>query len=237
MSNFIAYGYSDEKTLSCSYGSLQYANDSMYSYHIFRVLITFAVSTIFIWDSSLSRMYSPLAKIINISFLLQFLSAAAYLMYYPYQLTDTNCTEVFLSRLCTIVIIVGEIHQTYFLATVLGLRLYHFNFRGIFSLTISHMAQILTILTCISILLGLYLNKEVFMIVESLWTILISTLQIYLIRLSRNLINNLREDSIISPNGSTVLIFENLSLLQVIPSLFIFIRSIFEINGKFFQTI
>jgi hypothetical protein len=114
------------------------------------------------------------------------------------------------------VIMLGELHQVYFLATSLGLARMR-----LLGLTWTYMLNVMTVVIFIVLTASLYYRR--LLIFSNLWTFQVSCLQIYVIRQSR-IRGNVTDGQLISGNETSVRLFEKLSLCQLLPSAFSFIK-------------
>jgi hypothetical protein len=139
-----------------------------------------------------------------------------YFVYYPYAELDGNCTELLINRLYYGVIMLGELHQVYFLANSLGLSR-----MKLFGFTWSQMLSFMTAVIFIVLTASLYFRR--LLIASNLWTFQVSCLQIYVIRQSR-IRDNVNDGQLISGNETSVRLFEKLSICQLLPSAFSFVK-------------
>ena len=218
--------------MSCKYDNYEIANYVMLQYHTFCIIMTIATAVLFLRDNHLFRMYIPLGRSVHISLFLQLAAAISYYMKFPYEDNLSNCPELVYSKLVTMSIAYGEIHQTYLLATVLGLQSYQLHLYSNMVISISTLCNILTVFTLAFIAISLTLHPEILHIYDNFFTIFIAFLQFYFIRLSKSMQEeNHNQKSMLKPFSTEISIFENLTILQYLPSLFAGGRSVLQLLG------
>ena len=215
----------------CLYGVYDDANRVMTEFQTFNAVI---IGTLFIIFShqllTLNRFYRPLARLVNISLILQLLAAFFYAVSYPYAEGKGNCIEIVISEMAVLVITFAEFHQIYVIANILGVGSYKFPLFG----SLNNMLSYLTILTFVSSVLSFCLYGEEptsvdhRQLLEEFWSITASGLQIYCIYLAREKFNHRDEEnctndlefSLMAPTDPIVGLFEKMSLCQVLISCF-----------------
>ena len=120
----------------------------------------------------------------------------------------------------------GEMHQLYLIANILGMGNHVFAFKDMFKATLPEGLQIAAIFMFTSIFIAYLYFRDVLMIVENLWTLLVSAGQLYFIDIAKSIPQHKLQNAIVSPNDSSVLIFKHLSTLQLFPSAFCLLRRI-----------
>ena len=219
----------------CSYGNEDRRNRVMYEVHTFSLIITCSLCFLLFGSTKLKRVYAPLSNVVNAALIIQILSNLLYYVYYPYDETSGNCTEIVLRRVYIILIMFGELHQVYFIANVLGLSHYRFKLNSEISVSLETALQGATVVATVSVLYSV-LARRIFMLERNTWGLFIVCLQLYFIRSAKKLSENSSntEDfpahsSLIDANHEAVSIFEALSWLQVIPCVFAVIYRVIEI--------
>jgi hypothetical protein len=97
-------------------------------------------------QQNLHKFYVPLARLVNITILLQLVSAILYFSQYPYGDGKGNCTEMFIGELYTVGITFAEFHQLYLIANILGLGRHNFPVFG----SLNKMLKYLTAFTVLA---------------------------------------------------------------------------------------
>jgi hypothetical protein len=218
---------------SCSYGAD--SNRVMFEYQVFCAVLTVSISPLLLFNENLHNLYKPLARLVDISLILQLICCILYFISFPYPDNGGNCAEMFVSRLTTICIMFGEFHQIYFIAKMLGLGKHNFSCGG----SLERLLKFLLICSIFSISVSFFFFKEALLVVENSWTIIASSIQLYCIHLSKSLPWDRRNESIISSSDNAVVMFENLSILQLIPSTvclvkrIVFIFNLFPLQKEF----
>lgn len=210
----------------------------MFEYHSFSLILTVAVSSILLFSASLHRFYAPLAHLVDVSLITQFFGAMLYFMYHPYIVEgEGNCPEVFLSRINTVAIMFGELHQVYFIANILGLGYHRFVFKGFISCTLPQVLKFALVVMVVSIITTFLFFNAAIDDVEFIWTIFISLVQIYVIHLAKSISPDHCVGAAIPASDIYVRIFEKLSTLQLVPSAASLIISICwdEYNLEYFK--
>jgi hypothetical protein len=197
----------------CVYGNAD--SETLLEYHLLCLIVTLCISTLLWSDFTLAKFYLPLSQMVNFSIVLQLISAIFYLFYYPYHSDESNCPEFFSSRLATVAIMLGELHQINLIANVLGIGLHKFNFHGRTSISLHAVLKIASWVVFLSMSVVFLYFGEATLIIENSWTLCVSLLQLYLIALARKLLRGRQFEGVVSPNSSAVQIFESLSTMQV----------------------
>jgi hypothetical protein len=207
----------------CLYGSENRRNSEVKRSQAVALILCLTLSFL-MFNEKLRKLYSPLAKIVNISFILRILGCLSYFAYYPYQEDEGNCTELVLYRVYNGVIMLGEMHQVFFLANFLGMG--RFKIKG-FSL--SQILKFMTIIIFATIFMSLFFRK--LLMIRNLWSVIIAYTQIYIIQQSR-LSNEYNENSaFIKPSNASVRIFEKCAYCQLLPSAFSFVKRFLSVFG------
>lgn len=199
---------------NCTYGDSDRRNQMMLEYHVLSLILTSCVGMLLLYDPNLRRFYLPLARLVNMTIFLQIGSALLYLVQYPYTEDESNCTEFFLSRVATVTVMLGELHQIFLIANVLGIGRHKFQFRGRCSASLDSVLNYSSgaIVASMAIVFLFFPNLAVS--IEHVWTVAVSGMQIYSIRLARNLSRGRELESVFSPNSSLIRLFESISFLQ-----------------------
>jgi hypothetical protein len=207
----------------CLYGSEDRRNNQIKRDQAVSLLLCLSVMCVLLYNKQLRRLYLPLARIVNATMILKVIDGCLYFAFYPYAENEGNCSEILVSRVYAGATMLGELHLVFFLATLLGLGRY--KFQGV---SLSAILNGLTVVIFVTILLSLYFRK--LLIIRGLWSFLLSCLQIYFIRQSR-ISTNVRDDPLISGNSTSVRLFEKMSLCQLLPSGFSFVKRILGVCG------
>ena len=199
----------------CLYGDYVRRNETIKRDLAVALLLCMTVSCVLLYHAQLRRLYLPLSRITNASLIMRFTGCIAYFVYFPYAESEGNCTELVINRAYNGVIMLGELHQVYFLAISLGLARMR-----LFGFTLSQMLNVFTAMIFIVLTASLFYRR--LLIFSNLWTFQVSCLQLYVIRQSRMRGNV--TDQLISGNETSVRLFEKLSQCQLLPSAFSFIK-------------
>ena len=202
--------------LLCSYGSqIQVAFD----YHLFTVLLTIPMMYLLLYNRNLRNFYAPLAKLVNLSLILNIVCSGLFFMYMPYYSGLGNCAEIILSRVNTIVVMFGEMHQIYVVAYSLGVGSLTITLSSKWSVNLDTMLKYMLISSItLLVLVALTLGRDILLGVEDVFTVIVSLSQLYVIRMARKCHLDHRTDAVVSINDSSVVIFEKLTYIQVILS-------------------
>jgi hypothetical protein len=221
----------------CLYGQEDRRNRVLFEYHFFSFVCAISFCLLLLRSSKLSKIYRPLSIIVNIAIILGMLSDLLYFSYFPYAESQGNCSEIFVRRLYFLLIMFGELHQVYFIASVLGFLRYRFNLYGVISFSLESLLQA-SVLCLIVSLVSSFFVTQLFMIGDHLWALFVIFLQIYFI-LSARTRGGRRTDEqedgietgIIDPNNDGITIFETLTYLQIIPTTIAMTDRILEMCG------
>lgn len=217
---------------ACSYGDPQHANRIVLIYQCVQILSTLSFATFLMNNSYLYLFYKPLARIVDFAIVLKFLSFMLYIGSFPYVYGEGNCLEIFTGRLAKSVIMIGEMHQVYLLAHVLGLSRIRLSFlpKG---MSFEVLLNILSLTIMISFVMQ-YLRMEVYVLTfGSVWEIVIAYLQLYMISYAKVIPISHREHDLISPRESSIQLFEKLSKLQIVYEMIVLIAPIIFASGIF----
>jgi hypothetical protein len=218
----------------CSYGDRERSNEVVMAYQAIQMMMTICISFILLGNIHLLRFYRPLARIVDFSLFLRFLSSILYFTFYPYDDTHTNCSEIFVGRFTKAIIMLGEMHQVYLLANVLGIGKFRLSFLPR-KLPIHIVLDLLSLAVLLSFILQ-YIRQNTSMFVltfSNIWSLTVSILQIYMISAARKTPSSVREHDIISPDDSSIVLFEKLSVLQSIQEVMIISSPVLFVSGLF----
>ena len=201
-------------SLKCNYGI---DDNSIFEFHLFSLLSVLPIALLLLYNDSLRRFYLPLARIVNISIILCLFTSFVFFWYWNYATDDTegNCAEIFLSRLTTISIMFGELHQIYLISYILGLGSMRVKISSTLSYSLEQVLTYATFTAVGTILLSFFFFRDVLFVVEHAWTMYVSLAQLYIISTARKSREDLREFTAISVNDSSVSIFEKMSIIQL----------------------
>jgi hypothetical protein len=207
----LAKGY----LLKCNYGIDE---ESIFQIHLFGLMMTIPVARLLFHNTNLRRFYTPLARIVNYSIAISFVSSFAFFWYWNYAVNDSdgNCAEIFLSRLATIAVMFGELHQIYVIAYSLGLGSMKISINSTHTYSLETMLTIATFTVTVSVLLGYFFFRDVLMTIEHAWTVYVSVAQLYIVYSARSARESLRDVAVVSVNDSSISIFEKMSIIQLI---------------------
>ena len=96
-------------------------SSDVYRIHVFSTILTVPIAYLLLYNRSLRRFYAPLARFVNISIILNFVCAALVFGTISNYIQDGSLYEIILSRVNTLAIMLGELHQIYLLAYCFGL--------------------------------------------------------------------------------------------------------------------
>ena len=205
----------------CLYGSEERRNHSMKRDQAVALLMSLTL-VFLLFNGKLRKLYAPLAVLVNVSIIVRLVQCITYFAYYPYEENEGNCTEIFLSRIYSGVIMLGELHQVYFLANFLGLGKFSFTFA-----TLPQLLNVMTVIIMMTIVGSLYLRK--LLIIRNLWTFVLACMQIYFIKKSR--VQTVLDNKLISGSASCVKLFEKFSICQLLPSAFCLVKRLLSVFG------
>jgi hypothetical protein len=221
----------------CLYGQEDRRNRVLFEYHFFSFVCAISFCFLLLKSSKLSKIYRPLYVIVNISLVLGILSDVLYFSYFPYSENQGNCSEIFVRRVYFLLIMFGELHQVYFIASVLGFLRYRFHIFGLVSISLETLLQASVLCLTIS-LISFFFVTHLFMIFDHLWALFVLLLQLYFIVSARKIGGRRSEEEedeggvgIIDPNNDGITIFETLSYLQIIPTIIAMTDRILEMCG------
>ena len=218
-------------SISCLYGSVKRTNKEIFQYHVLSAIFTVSLAPMLLFNSNLLRLYAPLAKVVSYSILLQILSDCLYFMYYPYAENEGNCAEILTGRICSALIMFGELHQIYLLANMLGLGSHRFKWGERFSVTLNFALKMGSVLVAMSLVYSAIFRVS-FRWSRNIWTIFAASLQIYFVWLSGSLKNEMtNESNLLSSMQSSVRVFDKLSKLQLFPAMVCVLERLLEMNG------
>jgi hypothetical protein len=205
---------SQSRLVSCNYGIEE---NSVFELHLFTLMHLVPVSYILLFNNSLRRFYTPLARIVNASLLLSFVSCAVFFYNWNFAVSETDgtCTEIFLSRLTTIAIMFGELHQIYVLANTLGLGNMKFQVTPQNSMGLESLLTTVFFAVMCTIMVAFFLFRDTLMLVEHGWTFYVGVAQLYIIYIARTSRSEITSAAI-TPNDISIVIFEKLSNIQIV---------------------
>jgi hypothetical protein len=199
---------------NCVYGSSERSNQIMLEYHVFSLILTSCVGTLLLYDPSLRKFYLPLARLVNLTIFLQIGAALVYLAQYPYLENESNCGEFFLSRAATVAVMLGELHQIFLIANILGIAKHKFQYRGRCSASLDTVLNICTWVIIVSMYIVFLFFPTVAVPLEHIWNVAVTCMQLYIIRLARDLSRGRDLEGVFSPHSPVIRLFESISLLQ-----------------------
>lgn len=215
---------SQEDTLRdfCYYGDNNRVNVVVYQYQVLTFVTTLGIMPVLFCNTQLRRFYKPLAQIVDLTLLLHVIGPIVFLSQHPFPENHHSCAEILIGQFRTAFVMFGELHQVYFLSKILGVRNPHFDVCGK-RIPLQTALVTITFFTLVIFCGSVFLYRQMFLIFRSLWTVLIALLQIKYIRLRRY---SPADDggSLISPNDTSVVLFEKLCVLQIPPAMFCFFR-------------
>lgn len=227
-------------SVGCSYGNADLANRLVLENTVFSLVTVTAVGYLLLFNDSLRRFYIPLSIIVDLSILLKFVGAALYLAFHPYSETSGNCSEMFVSRLYYALIMFGELHQIFLLGKVLGIAQLQFKLGKSFNMSLENALNIcaasIFVLMLISFVIpsfhGLWeMFGAIVLLVDDFWVIVVSLIQIHLIRKYKSISDQYRENQLISATDTALSMFESISIIQMIPSGFCIIKTLLVLMG------
>ena len=204
----------DNLVASCKYGDNERSNQIMLEYQIFSLILTSCVGILLLYDPNLRKFYLPLARLVNLAIFLQIAAGVVYLWQFPYSGNEGNCGEFFLSRAATVAIMIGELHQIFLVANILGIARHKFQYRGRCSASLDKVLNAATWTIIISMYVVFLYFPKIAVSLEHLWNIVVSCMQVYMINLARNLARGRELEAVFSPHSSAIRLFESLSILQ-----------------------
>jgi hypothetical protein len=211
---------------SCSYGTLERSNRVVFEDRFFSFILTLGIFYYLFNNLRLKRLYTPLSTIVNITLTSIMLQNITYFLLFSYipllsssslssEISHGNCIEIILSRLSLIGIMLGELHQFYLLANVLGVgETKIIIFRGYYELKLINLLRCISLFMIVSILGTLIIRKM--KVLRNVWYIFSSFLQSYIIKQS---VTDAISGQIISGTEPSVTLYKKLSLLQILPSI------------------
>jgi hypothetical protein len=229
MKHIIAFEQPPIKT-GCSYGDSERANTAPLQLQCFSVVFGVAVASILFCNFNLHRFYKPLARIVDLSFLCKAISFCLYFMYYPYAEGEGNCGEIFFGRSYKALIMIGEMHQIYLIAHVLGIARQNLFFVPTW-MSLETLLNVLSVLVVVTIFLTYELKDVYVRPFRHLWSGVVSLIQLRIISYARTLPSNRKEYDVISTSDSSILLFEKLSVMQLFPCAFLFVRRVLFLYG------
>lgn len=216
----------------CSYES---STQALIEYHLFAAVLILPIAPMLLFNTDLRKFYLPLARLVDVTFISQALSTLLFFAYQPYSIEGEGiCIEIFASRINTIAIMVGELHQIYLVAFALGL---HDKYRvhlcaNYLRMSLSTLLNISTIATVSLILLSFFYVRGSLMILEDICFFTVSVVQLRIVQVAVQAGDDHLDNSIISASDLAISIFKRLSVLQLVSSLFCFLyRVLFDICG------
>mmetsp|Transcript_14189 Transcript_14189/g.23613 ORF Transcript_14189/g.23613 Transcript_14189/m.23613 type:complete len:275 (+) Transcript_14189:36-860(+) len=200
----------------CKYGGEE--DEEVFEFHMIVTILTIPLAVFLLYSSSLRRFYAPLARIVNISLIMSFV--CSFLFFWQWGSieddSDDNCAEILLSRINTILVMFGELHQIYVIAYSLGLGAMKIPVFSFVTYSLEQVLNIAVVIVVATILVSFFYFRDVLMTIEDVWTVFISVAQLYVISVARK--SKADDDgsaSVISPNDSSILVFEKMSVFQL----------------------
>lgn len=200
--------------LKCKY-SIE--DDAIYEYHIFALLATLPFIVLLFYNPNLRRFYTPLARIVNISIILTLVASFVFFYYWNFATSETegNCEEIFLSRLTTISIMFGELHQSYVIAYSLGLGNMKISLYPALSYSLEQVLTFSSFTVVLSVLLSFFFLRDILLFIEHTWTVYVSIAQLYIIYTARKSKESIRDLAVVPASDSAISVFEKLSIIQL----------------------
>jgi hypothetical protein len=208
----------------CSYGTLERSNVVIFDDRLFSLIITVGL-TIFLFNNvKLRRLYSPLVSIVNFTLIMRLFQDISYFIFYPYDpssvLYPGNCIEIILSRVSLVGVMLGELHQFYLLANVLGVGDRRLNICCMVKpIKLAMLLRYISYLMIISTTGSIFYRKTRFL--SNLWYPVTSVLQIYIINLSITDVTTGQQ--LISGLEPSVTLYKKLASLQILPAIISFL--------------
>ena len=220
---------SKDMLLTCKYGI---DDDEVFEIHLFVLMLTLPIAVLLLYNSNLRRFYTPLARVVNASIILTFMSVFVFFYLWNYAKDgEGSCLEIFLSRLVTIFIMIGEFHQIYVIAFSLGLGSIKISILST-SYNLESVLNLATLLVALSVMLSYFFLRDALLSIEHGWTVYVSFLQLYIINTARSERETLRDIAVVSANDSSVTIFEKFTIIQLMLASFcLFYRISTDILG------
>jgi hypothetical protein len=190
-------------------------NQLLFDYHVFSTVTLLPVLCLLYRTPGLRRLYLPLARLVDAALLARMFSAALFFYYYPYETGSSNCPEIILSKLTTIVEMFAELHQVYFIGFVLGIGNFNACMTRYFSLSLVQLLQLAFFVMVIAILVSFYSLHSGLSFVEDSCTVFVAVTQLYVIHLAETVREDHLENCIVSVRDAAIAIFKNLSIIQL----------------------
>ena len=190
-------------------------------FHVFSKILLFPLALLLLYSSTLRSFYLPLSRLVNAALILEFVCAGLFFYGFSNAETEGNCPEIILSRITTGLVMMGELHQVYFLSFAVGIaNTYKINILGPFnrSISLTQMLDASTILILVSIVVSLFFMQgslNLLMIVEDICTIFVANAQIHIISVAQSTREDRIENAIISSRDSAIGTFQSLSWIQL----------------------
>ena len=206
--------------LKCNYGlNPQIAFD----FHMFNLVVMIPMAYFLLYNPYLRKFYLPLAKLVNLSIILNVLSCALFFYYYPKVLVsiDSNhCVEIILSRINMLVIMFAELHQIYVIAFALGVGTMRLSFSTIsndWNLSLEELLKYVFGFASLSILISIFYMKDILFAIEDMWSVFVTAAQLYVIYHAKNRIVSSETIGMIIPTYNlSITLVEKLSIIQMI---------------------
>ncbi len=196
-------------SMQCYYGA---NNRDLLHEHLFSVLLLLPVTYLLLYNKSLRLLYLPLARLVNVALILRYICVFLFLSGFPYYLGSSNCYEIVLSRVNTMVEMFAELHQIYFIAYAIGVGNIYF---AIVKMHLTQVLKLSVLLTVVVLLLSFVLFRNSLTLVEDVCTVFVSAMQIYIIRCAENLRYDELDNFVVHAKESSVSTFKNLSIIQL----------------------
>lgn len=204
--------------LKCNYSS---SEESIFEFHLFSLLAILPFAFLLLYNPNLRRFYTPLARVVNISIILSLVTAFVFFYYWNYATSESegNCEEIFLSRLTTISVMFGELHQIYVIAYSLGLGGMKISLSSSMVYSLEQVLTFATFTVAVSVLLSYFFLRDVLLLIEQTWTVYVSVAQLFIIYTARKSRESIRDLAVVPASDSAISVFEKLSVIQLILAL------------------
>lgn len=196
----------------CSYDM---PNQLLFDYHVFTAVTMLPVATLLLYNTSLRRLYLPLARLVNASLVARLISIFLFFVSYPYPRGTSNCPEILLSKLTTLIEMFAELHQVYFIGFVLGIGNFNACMTRYFSLSLVRLLQTAFAVMLLSIAVSVFFFRGSLSFVEDSCTVFVALMQLYVIRVAENVREDHVGNCLISVKDTAISIFKSLSVIQL----------------------
>lgn len=195
-------------------------NQLLFDYHVFSTLTMLPVAGLLLYNTYLRRLYLPLARLVNSALLFRMVSAALFFLSYPYQNGISNCPEIILSKVTTIIEMFAELHQIYFIGVILGIGTFNACISRYFSLSLVQVLKLAFVAVTASTIISFFFFRGSLSFAEDVCTVFVSLTQLYVIDLAENVRDEHFTNSIVSVRDSSISLFKSLSVIQLFLSVF-----------------